>query len=175
MQKRPWRKGVYQSTTHVAVAFLLLILFVFVGYFFMIPQPDESQVNTALHKEMIEQHARWEHNRPLSFRYVVRRSCFCETEAVTPYVATEERGYRTAKFNLEVESSPGEFLNSPPNPVWIDNIYSKLADAFASELKPLIEASYDERLGYPVSVKINYPAPDAYVRYEIQDFEIIEH
>jgi hypothetical protein len=175
MQKRPWRKNVYQSTTYVAVALFLLILFVSVGYFFLIPQPDESQENTALHEEMNERQAHWELNRPLSFRYILRRSCFCQIGATTPYVATEERGYRTAKFNVEVESSPGEFLNSPPNPVWIDNIYSELADAFASELKPLIEASYDERLGYPVSVKINYPAPDAYVRYEIQDFEIIEH
>ena len=175
MHKRSWRKGVYQSTTHVAVALLLLILFVSVGYFFLIPQPGESQVNTALLKEMTERRAHWESNKRLSFRYVVRRSCFCETEVLTPYIATEERGYRAAKFNVEVESSSGGFLSSPSNPVWIDSIFSELADAFASKSLPLVEVSYDKQLGYPSSVNIRYPMPDAYFRYDIQDFEIIEH
>lgn len=168
-------KGVYQTTTHVAVALLLLILFVSVGYFFLIPQPGNSPENSAMFTEMKARQASWEQNKPLSFRYVVRRSCFCGPEALTPYVATEERGYKTAEFRVEIESGAGEFLKSPSNPAWISDIYSELADAFASENDPLIEVSYDSQLGYPVSVDIRYPMPDAYVRYEIQDFEIIEH
>jgi hypothetical protein len=175
MQKRSWRKGVYQSTTLVAVALLLLILFVSVGYFFLIPQTEQSQANTAMLRRMQLNKAKWENNKPLSFRYVVRRSCYCEAEAVTPYVATEERGVKTAVFRIEVESASGEFLSSPPNPVWIADIYAELADAIASAEAPLIEVSYDGKLGYPATVNIRYPMPDAYVRYDIQDFELIEH
>ena len=159
----------------MAVALLLLILFVSVGFFFLIPQPEPSLENGAMLAEMTRQQETWESNKPLSFRYVVRRGCFCEAEAVTPYIATEERGYKTAKFRVEIESGSGEFLTSPPNPVWIDNIFSELADAIASEYEPLIDASYDGQLGYPKTVNIRYPTPDVFVRYDIQDFEIIEH
>ena len=175
MQKRPRRNGVYQSTTHVAFALLLVILFVFVGYFFFIPQPGESPQNSAMVAEMQTQQANWERNKPLSFRYVVRRFCFCGAEVVTPYVATEERGYKTAAFRIELESGSGQFLSSPHEPVWIADIYSELANALASADSPLIEVSYDAKLGYPTSVSIRYPMPDADMRYEVQDFEIIEH
>ncbi len=168
-------KGVYQSTTYVAVALLLLILFVSVGFFFLIPQPEPSLENSAMLTEMTRQQETWKSNKPLSFRYVVRRSCFCGPEASTPYIATEERGHKTAEYRVEIEFGAGEFLKSPHNPVWISDIYSELTDALASDDDPMIEASYDSQLGYPVSVNIRYPMPDAYVRYDIQDFEILEH
>jgi len=168
-------KGVYQSTTHVAVALLLLILFVSVGYFFLVPQPEPPLEKDAMLAEMTRQQEIWESDKPLSFRYVVRRTCFCGPEIVTPYIATEDHGHQTAEFRVEIESRPSEFLKSPPNPMWISDIYSELADAFASASDPLIEVSYDNQLGYPVSANIRYPMPDAYFRYDIQDFEIIEH
>ena len=175
MQKRTGRKSVYQSTTHVAVALLLLILFVSVGYFFLIPQAEFAQEDSAMLAEMRARQASWEQNKPVSFRYVVRRSCDCSVEVVTPYVATEERGYKTAAFRIEVESGSGEFLSSPPDPVWIADIYSELGEAFASADSPLIDVSYDGMYGYPTTVNIRYSIVDAHVRYDIQDFEIIEH
>ena len=173
--KRSWRQGVYQSTTLVAVALLLMILFVSVGYFFLIPQPGSSQQNTELLAQMTLQREHWEDMRPSSFRYVVRRSCFCDSETVTPYVAKEERGYKTVEYRVELESGPGKFLKSPRDPLWIDNIFVELADALASEHEPLVDVTYDETLGYPETVNIVYPQPDAYILYSIHDFEIIEH
>lgn len=124
---------------------------------------------------MTLQREQWEDNRPLSFRYVVRRSCFCDTEIVTPYVAKEEHGYKTAEYRVELESSSGEFLKSPRQPLWIDNIFAELADALTSGHEPLVEVTYDEKLGYPETVNIAYPQPDAYFLYSIEDFEILEH
>lgn len=175
MQKRPRQNAVYQSTTHVAVALLLVLLFIFVGYFFFIPQSDESKQGSAMLAELQSQQANWERNKPLSFRYVVTRDCFCDSEIVTPYVATEERGVKTAAFRIEIEAGSGEFLSSPRNPMWISDIYSELATAFTSAQSPLVEVSYDSKLGYPTNVSIRYPMPDAFYRYDIQDFEIIEH
>jgi hypothetical protein len=83
------RQGVYQSTTLIAGVFLLLILFISVGYFFLIPPPDEPPQVSTLVSELQENQRAWEDSRPLSYRYVVERSCYCSREYVTPYIATE--------------------------------------------------------------------------------------
>jgi len=169
------RQGVYQSTTLIAAVFLLLILFVFVGYFFLIPPPDEAPQQSAIIRELQENRLAWENSRPLSYRYVVERSCYCSQEYVTPYIATEEQGRKTAEFLVGVESGTGEFLSEPPEPLWISDIFDELAKAIEADAQPVVEVTYDSRYGYPASVIIRYPQPDAGMRYEIRDFEVLEH
>ncbi len=169
------RSGVYQSTTLLAVVVLLLILFVSAGYFFLIPSPDRSTDFDSMLIELNENRADWNNNRPLSYRYVVRRSCFCEAIVASPYVATERRGQKTAAFRVDVESGSGEFLDTPPGPVWIEDIFAELIEAMGVNPSPVIEIRYDARYRYPASVHIRYAQPDSYVAYDIQDFEVLEH
>jgi hypothetical protein len=169
------RSGSFQSTTLIAVAMLLLILFVSAGYVMLIPAADESSANHQLSADLQRNRERWESMRPASFRYVVDRSCFCAAEVAAPYVATEERGFKQVSFRAEVESSTGEFLAAPSHPAWIDTIFDELAAAIAAEHKPAIEVRYDSHYGYPVTVTIRQPTPDAYITYDIQDFEVLEY
>jgi len=169
------RSGIYQSTTHLAVALLLLILFVSAGYFFLIPAPERSPGPDAVLAEVERNRESWENNRPLSYRYVVRRSCFCEAIVESAYVATEQRGQKTAAFRVAVESGLGEFLDAPPSPVWIADIFGQLIEATGVNPSPVIDVRYDARYRYPASVNIQYAQRDIYVGYEIQDFEVLEH
>jgi uncharacterized protein DUF6174 len=169
------RRGTYQPTTFLAVVLLLLILFVSAAYFVFIPQPDSSQQSVAMLAELRANQNTWESSRPLFYRYVVHRSCYCGPVVVTPYIATEERGLKSAEFRTEVESGFGDFLSAPPDPVWISDIFDELIEAMESDAGPVIEVTYDERYGYPVLADIRYPQPDATMRYEIRDFEVLEH
>ena len=169
------RRGVYQSTTHIAVVLLLLILFVTAGYFVLIPAPDSSSRSDAMLAGLERNRENWENNRPLSFRYVVRRSCFCESVVEAGYVAMERRGQKTAAFQVPVESGSGEFLDAPPNPVWIDDIFRELLAAMDVNPRPVIDIRYDARYSFPASVNIQYTQRDIYVGYDLQDFEVLEH
>ena len=169
------RIGTYQTTTLLAVVVLLLILFVSATYLVFIPQPDESQQVSAMLAELRSNQNSWEKNRPPSYRYVVHRSCHCGPLVATPFVATEARGLKSAEYRTEVESESGRFLGAPPNPVWVSDIFDALIEAMESDASPVIEVTYDERYGYPVSAGIRYPQPDAYMHYEIRDFEVLEH
>jgi hypothetical protein len=169
------RQSVYLPTTLIAGVLLLLILFVSGGYFFLIPPPDEQPQQSTIINELQESRLTWENSRPLSYRYVVERSCYCSQEYLTPYIATEEHGRKTAEFLVSVESGTGEFLSEPPQPAWISDIFGELAKAIESEARPVVEVVYDSHYGYPASVNIQYPQPDAGMRYEIRDFEVLEH
>jgi hypothetical protein len=169
------RQGVYESTTLIAVVLLLLILFVSVGYFFLIPQPGEPPHQSTLIRALQQNQSVWENSRPLSYRYVVQRSCYCSKEYVTPYIVTEESGRKTAEFLVSVETGTGEFLSEPPEPVWISDIFGELTKAIESEVQPVVEVIYDGRYGYPASVDIQYPQPDTNMRYDIRDFEVLEY
>lgn len=165
----------FQSTTLIAVAMLLLILFVSAGYMMLIPAEQEQRADAGTAAELQRNRTLWEQNKPRSFRYTVDRSCFCSAEITTPFVATEERGLRQAAFRTEVESSIGEFLDAPEQPIWIDDIFAEIDEAVASDLDPAIEVRYDPDLGFPLVTDIRYPMPDAYFKYEVEDFEVLEY
>ncbi len=168
------RGGVYHSTTLIAVALLLLILFVSVGYFFLIPIQENTTEPTAAIGELEQNRDSWARERPLSFRYVVQRTCYCSREHVTPYVVTDRQGQRSAAFIASVESASGEFLDAPSDPIWISDIFNLTAEAIESNDGAVIEVSFDRRFGYPQNVIINGRQPDSNMRYEIRDFEVIE-
>ena len=168
------RSGVYQSTTYLAVALLLLIVFVSAAYLVLIPVPESSSDLTAMLSEIERNRESWEDKRPLSYRYVVRRSCSCEEIVKAAYVATERRGQKTAAFRVAVESGSGEFLNTPPGPVWIADIFDELTAAAKVDPSPVLDVRYDTRYGFPAAVSIQYAQRDIYVSYDIQDFEVLE-
>ena len=163
------------TTTLIAVALLLLILFVSVGSLTLLSNAEEPLHDPDLVSELLQNLQAWEETRPLSYRYVVQRSCTCQKEDVAAFVATEKRGQRMSAFVVSVESSSGEFLSEPPNPVWIGDIFDELINAVEEDSRPLIEVAYDNRYHFPVSVNIQYASAAASVLYEIRDFEVLEH
>ncbi len=163
------------TTTLIAVALLLLILFVSVGSLTLLPDAEKPLQDPDLISELLQNLQAWEKTRPLSYRYVVQRSCACQKEDIAAFVATEERGQRTSSFVVSVESSSGEFLSAPPNPVWIEDIFDALIKATKEGSRPLIEVVYDNRYHFPVLVNIQYTSAAASVQYEIRDFEVLEH
>ena len=163
------------TTTLIAVALLLLILFVSIAYLTLLHQPAEPPQDHELVGDLLQNLQTWEDSRPLSYRYVVHRKCSCTRENSTAFVATEERGQKMVEFVVSVESSAGEFLAAPPNPVWIADIFDELINAAEENPQPLIEVSYDSRYRFPSSVNIRHSHPEDYVQYEIRDFEVLEH
>ena len=175
MTKRKSLAGIYQITTFLAVVLLLLILFVSAAYFFMIPAPDTPAQGRDILAEVAAKRRLWESMRPASFRYVVDRDCYCDPTYVEPYVALEERGRRTAAFTIEVESTGGDFISVPPDPVWIDDLFDLVERSVREGQSVAVE--YDDEFGFPVSIVVQpEPAPpDSRFRVEVRDFEILEY
>ncbi len=173
MTRRKSLAGIYQITTFLAVVLLLLILFVSAAYFFMIPAPEKSARDADLLSEVAANRRTWESMRPVSFRYVVDRDCFCERTYVEPYVATEDQGNRSATFDIEIESASGEFISTPPEPVWINDLFDLVEQSVRDEKH--VDVEYDKNLGFPVSITVHPdPAPpDSVFRVEVRDFETL--
>lgn len=175
MTRRKPLAGIYQLTTFLALVLLLLILFISAAYFFMIPAPDRTTVEGDLIAELAAQRNNWESGRPASFRYVVERDCYCERSFTEPYVATEEGDSKSAAFMIEIETAAGEFVSTPPGPVWIDDLFDLVEQAIHD--KTVVEVEYDKDLGFPVSI-VTRPGPappDSVYRVEVRDFEILEY
>jgi hypothetical protein len=167
--------GIYQITTFLAVVLLLLILFISAAYFFMIPAPEQARADKDQLAELATNRGTWESQQPASFRYVVDRNCYCDPVYVEPYVATEERGSRSAAFVIEVESLNGEFVSTPPEPVWIEDLFDLIEQSVLDE--DHVDVEYDKEFGFPVSIVVHPdPAPpDSEYRVEVRDFEITEY
>lgn len=173
MSQRQSHRGVYHTTTLLAVVVSLLILFVTSGYFFWLPQINEDDGYDVVESALEEHRDRWSANRPLAFRYVLKRSCACDASIATPYIVIEERGARTAEFLTPLEVRPGEDLAGPDNALWIDDIFVEIEKALGNATE--LDVAWDERFGFPTRVEIRYPSTDAWYRYEVRDFEVLEY
>lgn len=169
------RKGVDQITTLLAVVVLLLIVFVLVAYFFVLPGQDHLTDQKPMLSELELNLEKWQNQQPPSFRYVIHRSCSCPRTTVEPYAVTEERGNKTASFNVAIESETGEFLDSPPDPVWIDDLYGLIEQSIHAEED--IRVEYDASYGFPKLVDISRGRdPESSTdHYEVWDFEVLEY
>lgn len=175
MTVRSPRKGAFQTTTHIAVVVLLLILFVIVAYFFQVPVSDPDAQRSGALAELRANQEVWEASRPVAFRYVVARRCDCDDAYKAPYIATEQDGARTAEFAGNVSGRLGDDVLSPPEPAWIDDLFDIAATALQND--DMLELRFDVLEAYPRIVAIRHPEyPDrGEIRYEIRDFEILEH
>lgn len=166
------QNSTYQTTTLLAVVLLLLILFISAAYIFLLPAPDPLADQQQVLAEFQESQEKWNDRRPISYRYVVDRTCFCIPAALEPYIATEQRGLKTAAFPVPFASETG-VLDSPPYPQWIDDIFELIEQSAHDGDRVLVE--YDSRYGIPKVVDIRRDAADANDHYEIRDFEILEY
>ena len=174
MQHRPWKKTGYQATTLIAVALLLLILFVSAG-FLLVLEPPATAGRGALDAEF-ERHAElWLSRRPQAFRYVVERSCFCAPEYRQPYLVHEEGDDRTVTFASPLAPESRENRGTPPEPELIGDLFTLVRRALAEA--DTVDVTYDSAFGYPSSVTIDwsYEIADEEQYFSVRDFEVIEY
>jgi hypothetical protein len=157
----------------LAVVLLLLILFVSAAYVFFLPVPDPLAMQQQVLADLQAGRDKWNASRPRSYRYVVDRTCSCARAILEPYVASEERDYKTAVFPFPIESETGGILTSPASPVWIDNLYTAIEQSVLDGDEVVVE--YDASFGFPARVDIKREAADANMRYELRDFEVLEY
>lgn len=175
MQHRPRKKSGYQATTYIAVALLLLILFVSGAYFFIIPDLDKSAERERLLADLQANRERWETSRPASYRYIVDRACDCSDAHKTPYVVVNRRGHRHAQYVSATTTAGADLSESPPDVTWLDDMFRIAAEA--AQGSDDVEIRFDPRFGYVSSLSIErsrrrYAPPDV---ISIRDFEIIEY
>jgi hypothetical protein len=170
---RTWRNSTYQTTTLIAVALLLLIMFVSAAYLLLLPTPDPLAEQKQVLADLQANLDSWNNRRPRSYRYVVDRTCFCTREALEPYIASEQRGYKTAAFRTPVTSETGEVLTVPPSPMWIDDVFALIEQSALDGDVVLVQ--YDPAYGFPKFVDVKRKPADASIRYDLRDFEVLEY
>jgi len=175
MTVRQVRKSAYQTTTHLAAVVLLLIIFVLAAYFFTIPEPGLSQRQSALLADLNSRREYWHTRRPASYRYVVARHCRCAAEYMRPYRVNEFDGRLNVEYLYEHESNSTTDLNSPPNPVGVDDLFETIERAILEADD--IEVGYDPGFGYANKVVIVWADSAIENKEEIyvKDFEVIEY
>ena len=175
MSVRQWRKDVYQSTTHLAVAVLLVIMFVLTAYFFTLSRPDRSGKRAEMLAELNFSREYWQTRRPSKYRYVVDRRCVCPEEYLRPYRVTQREGRSTVEYLNPPESNIPDPSESPPNPVALDDLFEKIREAISEADN--IDVDYAPGFGYPSAVSIDWSESrsDDDVNFNIRDFEVIEY
>lgn len=166
--RRIQRKGVYQTSTHLAAVVLLVVVFVMAGSVMMLGLPGSGDDRERLLDELAAARATWSAKRPAAFRYVVQRSCDCPAEDTARYVVTERPGSRGAEYPVPVESEDGEFLTSPPRPVWLGELFPLAEQALRDGAEVTVQ--YDAVFSYPRLVSIGGATMDSVT---IRDFEVL--
>lgn len=173
MSQRDPVNSVIQSSTYLGAIVLLLIVFLAAGVIYMLPQPNDLDFNHELAAELQRNRSAWEKHRPAAYQYTVRRTCFCVSDYIKPYTATEEYGHRTANFPIPIESRSGEFTSDPPDPVWIDELFDiaerSISEGHRTDLK------FDSRYGYLVDLYVHPGIVDSDTKYEVRDFQVLRH
>jgi hypothetical protein len=175
MQHRPWRRTGFQATTLIAVALLLLILFVTAGYFFTLATPGTMPVRDGLQSAFERNAELWDGRRPDAFEYVVERSCFCAPDYRQPYRVRESGSERSARYASPLAPDAREYRGSPPEPVWIEDLFSLVERAIAEA--DTVEVGYDPAWGFPTSISIDWSqqAADEEQRFSVRDFRVLEY
>lgn len=171
--QKHWRKTSVHSTSLIAVVLLLLIMFTSAAWFVMFPEESSLSPTPGFEQRLRLNIERWDDKRPASFRYVVQRTCDCPAMDMRPFIATEERGLKTARFLIPVESSSGELLDEPPHPIWISDVFNDLRQSAPNA--QVIEARFHARYGFPESATIDLGQASSKVQYTIRDFEVLEY
>jgi len=148
MKHRSWRKTGYQPTSLIAAVLLLLLIFVFAGYFFTLYESGLSPEQETLLGRLHENRNAWQEKRPPEFRYVVERECECPLDYTKPFTAIE-------------------YLDAPDNQAWIDGFFAAIEKAILDGVA--VTASYDPRFNYPNDFAI--AAEQTFVR----DFEVLRY
>jgi hypothetical protein len=148
MKHRNAKTTNFQTTSLIAAALLLLLVFVSVGYFFFLAQPGMSPQHEAMLAELQLRRSEWQEKRPPAFRYEVERQCDCPLDYIEPFAVVE-------------------YLDEPENHAWIDGYFESLEAALHSAQN--VGIKYDPRFSYPNDFHIDDE------QTFIRDFDVLEY
>lgn len=171
MHKRRTRPAGFQITTHVAVALLLLILFVVSAYVFVESGSSKADTQQELLAEIEVQRREWNKNRPLYYEYAVARDCDCPNEIRAPYKVSVQF-LPAAWFPVDIEAESGTMISVPESPVWLPQLFELATDAV--DANETVTLRYSRRYGYISSLHI-VRDDGSEIRYEIRDFAETEY
>lgn len=161
MQHRPWKTTKFQPTALIALVVVLLILFTLVGYFFMLPDLERAERAGQLVANVEEHRQRWKRDKPLAYRYVVERECYCPGEDTSPYIVIVAR---------DVLTDAGV-----ADPLLIDDLFQLAIDAASGSSD--VQVSFDPRFGFPTRITIDDLAGNraSVEEYRVRDFEVTDY
>jgi Family of unknown function (DUF6174) len=166
--------GIYQSTAHIAVILLLVILFIAVGYFFYLTDEEVPDQRQFALQELAARRTAWVSARPAAFRYVIRRSCFCPARITRPFEVTERDGIvrATVPVGSEAGLQPGDSIL--PDVRSIDEVFDLAERAIRDS--DAVAIDYDPAFGFPVNIRIDWHADtvDDEDSYGITDFVVLD-
>lgn len=112
---------------------------------------------------------RWEQRGPADYRFDYQLSCFCHPAALRPLrVEVRARVVARATYTDTDQAVPEEALADVPT---IDDLLGRIVEAVEAGAY-LVDASYDDRFGYPRDVFIDRDVrlADDEVGLEVSDF-----
>lgn len=121
-------------------------------------------------EELREAFFRWQRRRPTEYSYTLRRLCYCLPQAVGP-VRIRVRGdsVQSRTYTASGEPVPAQFaeLFGPMEAVF--EVVARAIDGGTHSL----DARYDSRRGFPVTVAIDYhhPTVDDELTLRVSEFE----
>ena len=115
--------------------------------------------------------ARWDRSGPGAYTFVLRRSCFCGSPFLRPVRIDVVDG---AVIAAEYEDD-GQPINVPLSEVdTVVDLFDEIQDAFDRDAHQVL-AEYDEAMGYPKSVSIDYilEAIDEEMAFSVLELELL--
>ena len=82
----------------------------------------------------------------MAYRYQIQYSCFCPPEAMGPFTVLVRNGTEATS-----EEAVPEFVTLPT----IEELFVIIEEAYAQDAST-VEVTYEERLGYPLAIFIDY-------------------
>lgn len=122
--------------------------------------------------DLTRSQAQWKSANIRSYRYTLRRSCFCSPDTLAAVVIEVRNG---AAFSVKTSSGASADAASVADMDTIDEIFAKLQSVLNTP-KGAVNASYNALYGYPATANID-PIPDAAddeLGLEISDFQRLD-
>lgn len=174
MKHRPARKSSYQLTNFIAVLLLLFIVFVSVGYFFVVDGPTTDPRRAELRAEFSRNLELWESRTPAAYGYNVARRCACGSDHLRPYRVSARDDLARFAYASPLAGGPADVEGSPPEPLQIADLFRIIDDHL--EQAESIEVSYDPAFGFPTRLVLDRSAAiDDELRVDVYDFEVSEY
>lgn len=104
-------------------------------------------------QELVRNRSRWEQTGPDTYRYAVRRDCFCGEAARGPVRVTVIGGSVPERVYVDSgEAVPAELTALFPT---VDGLFDALVDAYERDAFR-VDVEYDPGTGVPVSIFMDY-------------------
>lgn len=163
------RSGI-QAATLFAGVILLLIVFVSVGYFFVLPGDSFTEQRDPQLVELDENRMNWQRVRPDAYEYVVARRCDCPRDYTEAYRVTTLQGQTSFRYEGDYRRELSARPRVPPQPVDIDGLFTIIEEARGDGAS--VQVFFDADFGFPAYVRIT-PEKDSAVAesgYEVRSF-----